>query len=148
MARLEIEHMDHGGAENGALKCTYADFVKYGVNPGAVAPAIRELESLGFVEVMERGCGGNSDERRPSVYRLTYLLAKGALGDASHEWRKVKTPKEAAALAQNARHGADPNKVERGQKQAVKNKNPPSVSMANPPSVSMAKRANSRHGNQ
>jgi hypothetical protein len=123
MHRLELEHMHQGGAENGALKCTYADFVRYGVNLAAVAPALRELEALRFVEVIERGCGGNSDQRHPSIYRLTYLLAKGARGDGSHEWRQIKTIEEAEALAKNARPGADPMKVERGRRQAARKHN-------------------------
>jgi hypothetical protein len=53
--RLEIELAHHGGKENGRLPVTYDDFVKYGIDRHAVAPAIREVTALGFAEVTVRG---------------------------------------------------------------------------------------------
>jgi hypothetical protein len=47
LARIEIEHAHHGGAENGKLPVTYDHFVEYGLHRHAVGPAIRELVSLG-----------------------------------------------------------------------------------------------------
>ena len=47
--RLELEHMDHGGAENGKLPVTYADLEKWGVRPDSIAGAIRALEALGLI---------------------------------------------------------------------------------------------------
>jgi hypothetical protein len=45
--RIELEHMAHGGAENGRLPVTYVDFKKWGVRPDSIAGAIRALEALG-----------------------------------------------------------------------------------------------------
>jgi hypothetical protein len=107
LARVEIEHAHHGGADNGHLPVTYEHFVEYGLDRKAVPPAIRELAALGFIEVTQRGCGGNADFRRPSHYRLTYRHAKGETGDGTHEWRKIETVKQAEERAQHARRNTD-----------------------------------------
>lgn len=43
--RLECEHMEHGGAENGRLPCTYADFSNYGIRPSSIHRGIMEAEA-------------------------------------------------------------------------------------------------------
>src|SRR5436190_14169667 len=53
--RLEIEHCNHGGKENGRLVCTYDDFAAYGIRRRSIASGIAELVALGFIEVTERG---------------------------------------------------------------------------------------------
>ena len=117
LARIEIEHAHHGGAENGALPVTYDHFVEYGVHRHSIAPAIRELGALGFIEVTRRGCAGNADCRQPSLYRLTYRNAKGEAGDGTHEWKRVATIQQAEALAMRARSDADVRAVANGRKQ-------------------------------
>ena len=42
--RVKIEHMHHGGTENGNLIVTHADFQAYGVRRQSIAAAIREAE--------------------------------------------------------------------------------------------------------
>jgi hypothetical protein len=49
--RICIELAHHGGNDNGRLPVTYGQFMEYGIDRHAIAPAIRELEALGFVEV-------------------------------------------------------------------------------------------------
>jgi hypothetical protein len=107
LARIEIEHGHHGGNENGNLPVTYDHFVEYGLHRHAIAPAIREAEALGFLQIMKKGCALNGRFRQPSLYRLTYLRAKGAEGDGTHEWRKIKTIEHAEALAKQARLAVD-----------------------------------------
>ena len=51
MHRIEIEHLAHGGAENGKLIVTYDQLVEWGVDRKAIAPAIRELTALGFLGI-------------------------------------------------------------------------------------------------
>ena len=75
LARIEIEHADHGGRENGKLPVTFDDFERFGIDRHAIGPAIRECVALGFLEVVERGRAGNAEFRKASVYRLTYLGA-------------------------------------------------------------------------
>jgi hypothetical protein len=99
--RLEIELANHGGADNGKLPTTYDDFERYGVHRHAIAPAMRELIALGFIEVTEKGRAGNAEWRKPNVFRLTYLPTD--YDGPSDEWKKIETDKQAAAFARNAR---------------------------------------------
>src|SRR5215207_11211757 len=71
--RLELEHMRHGGAENGSLPCTYADFERAGIRRASVALAIRQCVVLGYVQVTTQGYRGAQGFRQPSLYRLTYI---------------------------------------------------------------------------
>jgi hypothetical protein len=103
LSRIEVEFMHHAGTENGKLPVTFDQFVEYGIERGCIAPAIRELVALGFIEVTEHGVAGNADERRPNLFRLTFRNCEGVLSDGSHEWRRIKSLDEAKALANAAR---------------------------------------------
>ena len=100
LSRLEVEHAHHGGKDNGKLPCTFAHFEEYGVHRRSVAPAIRELVALGFVEVTRKGAAGNAEFRQPNLYRLTYRPAHNATGDGTHEYRKLGSLAEAEAAAE------------------------------------------------
>lgn len=126
MHRLEVEHMHHGGAENGRLLVTYSQFEEWGLAPNAISPAIRELVALGFIEITEKGCGGNENQRRATRYRLTYVNNKNrAL--PTNEWEKIKTIEDAERLAAEARTTKDARAIAIGRRglRALKNKNPP-----------------------
>lgn len=97
--RLEIELAHHGGCDNGDLPCTYDDFQRFGIDRHSVAPAIRRLVALGFVEVTERGVAGNREFRRPNRYRLTFRHTTAGPTD---EWRSIKTISEAVHRAKVA----------------------------------------------
>jgi hypothetical protein len=97
--RLEIELADHGGVDNGKLPVTYDDFVRYGIDRHAVAPAIREAAALGFIEITEVGRAGNAEFRRPNVFRLTYRHTKT---DPTDEWKRIGE-EQAAEIARTAR---------------------------------------------
>ncbi len=115
--RIEIEHMNHGGADNGRLPVTYRDFEASGVRRHSVASAIRELAALGFIEITRHGYGGAAETRTPSLYRLTYRPAYNAGpkdGDGTHEYLKITSNEQAECIAATARNGADPRNVERG----------------------------------
>jgi hypothetical protein len=108
LARIEVEHAHHGGADNGELPVTYDHLVEYGLHRHAIAPAIRELVALGFIEITAKGCAGNEGYRRPNFFRLTYRPAKTATtGDGTHEWRSIKNLEQAETLAQQARRQVD-----------------------------------------
>jgi hypothetical protein len=62
--RVEIEHAHHGGKDNGALPVTFDDFQRYGIHRHAVAPAIREVVALGFLEITQQGRAGNAAWRK------------------------------------------------------------------------------------
>jgi hypothetical protein len=104
MARLEIELAHHGGKpeENGKLPCTFEHFVEFGLHRHAIAPAIRELVALGFVEITQRGSAGNAGFRQPTLYRLTYRHW-GSHQETTDEWRRITTIQEAEAIAKQGR---------------------------------------------
>lgn len=89
--RLECEHASHGGFENGSLGCTYDDFQRFGVRRKSIAPALKELQSMGFVVVTRRGRGGNAGYRHMSRYRLTYLATRHEA--PTDEWRRYSSEK-------------------------------------------------------
>jgi|FEC22Drversion2_1045045.scaffolds.fasta_scaffold02218_5 hypothetical protein len=98
--RLELEHMRHGGADNGRLPCTHSDFARAGIRRASVALAIRQCVHLGFVKVSEVGGRSISKFRRPNLYRLTYVFGSGRSPDPTHDWRLIETEEQVqAALA-------------------------------------------------
>jgi hypothetical protein len=115
LSRIEIEHMHHGGKENGQLPVTYDHFEEYGVHRHAIAPALRELEALGFIEITEHGVAGNADHATPNKFRLTHIHAGRAT--ATQEWRRIKTIEEAEAIAKAARMPVEEPRKSRVQKQ-------------------------------
>jgi hypothetical protein len=109
LARIEIELAHHGGRDNGKLPVTFDDFVAYGVHRHMIAPAIRELVALGFIEITEQGHGGNAEFRTPSKYRITYRHLDRA--EPTHEWRRI-TEDDAAMIAKGARrHGSNSARI-------------------------------------
>jgi hypothetical protein len=129
--RIEIEHAHHGGADNGKLPITYADFEHFGLHPNAIAPSLRALVALGFIEVTRKGYGGAVEVRAPSLYRLTYRSAWNATRrdeDGTHEYSGIKTVEEAKAIARAARRGADPRNVKRARARQKNSKRHPQVS--------------------
>jgi hypothetical protein len=126
--RIEIEHAHHGGADNGKLPIPYADFERFGLHPNVIAPSLRALAALGFIEVMCKGYGGAAEVRAPSLYRLTYRPAWNATrhdGDGTHEYLTIKTVEDAAIIAKAARSGADPRNVERAKARQINSKRHP-----------------------
>jgi hypothetical protein len=107
LTRIEIEHMQHGGKENGNLTVTYDQFEDYGIHRHSIGPATRELEALGLIEITEHGRAGNREYRRPNKYRLTYCVAKGGMGHGTHEWRGITTVEQAKKAAASARRPAE-----------------------------------------
>jgi hypothetical protein len=100
--RIAIEHAHHGGNDNGKLPVTYEQFMEYGIDRHAIAPAIRELEALGFIEVTQHGRPSAGKYRWPNLFRLTYVYCdKSSM--PTHEWRKIKTLDEAELIARAAR---------------------------------------------
>jgi hypothetical protein len=91
--RIELEHLKHGGRDNGRLIVTYGDFIAYGISERRnVSHGLREVEALGLLEIKR---GSNGDIRAANLYRLTYLPAGNQA--ATSEWRRFKTIEEAKA---------------------------------------------------
>jgi len=58
--RLVIEHLNHGGQNNGKLPVTYQ-----------IKQALTDLTALGFIKITRPGRSGNADFRQPTLYELT-----------------------------------------------------------------------------
>jgi hypothetical protein len=101
LARIEIEHCNHRGKDNGQLPVTHQNFRRFGIDRDAVGPGLREVEALGFTEVTQHGLAGNAEFRRPNMFRLTYLETQGM--EPTNEWAAIATNEEADAIAATAR---------------------------------------------
>ena len=64
---LELEHLRHGGQENGLLAAPRQQLRAVGIHPRSISAAIEDGVKLGLVDV----CRGS--RRRPSLYTLTWL---------------------------------------------------------------------------
>jgi hypothetical protein len=115
MSRIEIELRHHAGRDNGKLPVTFEDFIKYGLDRHAIAPAIRELEALGFIRVTEHGRAGNAEHRSANKFYLTFANERDG-GEPSHDWRKVQTMEDAEQLARAARAAKNKSAARRGRR--------------------------------
>ena len=84
--RLLLEHINHGGLENGRLVCTYKDFQEYGLTRNKIRPAIEEADFLGLVKHQrgERIFAKN----QPNSYRITFYGTSEAR-DPTNEWKRM-----------------------------------------------------------
>jgi hypothetical protein len=115
ISRIEIELGHHAGNDNDKLPVTCKDFIEYGVDRAAVAPAIREAETLGFIRVTEHGRGGNREYRKPNLFGLTFAHGRDSRSKPpTHEWRNIKTTEEALQIARAARAAKNSFAVARG----------------------------------
>jgi hypothetical protein len=77
---LMLEHMSHGGRQNGFLVAPRRQLESFGIHEHFVSTAIAEAESVGLIDCI-RGKG-----RAPSRYTLTWLpRADGA--EPTDRWR-------------------------------------------------------------
>lgn len=104
LEHLEIEHMRHGGLENGRLIFTYDQCEQAGMRRASMPLAIRQAVALGFLDVTRAGYKTSAEFRVPTLYRLTYASGKikGARGSAAiqtptDEWKEVASAEEANA---------------------------------------------------
>jgi hypothetical protein len=97
--RIQLEHMAHGGLENGRLKVAWHDFRKYGISGPYILQAEEELIALGIVVRERRGrkCHGE-DHGDPAQWRLTYLPVSEPANTkpATNEWKRFGTSISAA----------------------------------------------------
>ena len=100
--RILIEHMVHGGGENGNLAVTYADFVAHGIRRNSILPAICETEALGLIE-RQAGLRARSQFKgSPQRFRIAWLPTSEGKA-ASSGWRAIRTLREATEIVTAAR---------------------------------------------
>ena len=99
--RLELEHMRHGGSQNGALVCTYDHCAEAGIRRASVALAIRQAVALGFLQITQAGYRTAAEFRAPNLFRLTYVYGRVRNPEPTDEWEAIETDEQATrALAQ------------------------------------------------
>ncbi|ESX50435.1 hypothetical protein NLY43_31400 [Mesorhizobium sp. C416B] len=113
--RLEIELGHHGGNDNGKLPTTFDQFEDYGIHRHAIAPAVREVVALGFVEITQEGRAGNAEWRRPNLFRLTYRHLDKA--EPTNDWRQIDTLEAAEMIARAARAASEKQNSSGGKRQ-------------------------------
>lgn len=105
--RLKIEHLKHGGKENGLLMVTYDDFEAWGVRAASIRSALDELVQSGLVKVTWRD-DRKGTRKRPNMYALTWLQwwkpAWDEDGEPAHERQpgRENWPSSAVLKKQNA----------------------------------------------
>jgi hypothetical protein len=71
---LMIEHLRHGGKENGQLKATHRQLIARSISARLIAPAIREACRSGLVRITRPG-----GRHLPTLYELTWLPSHPAV---------------------------------------------------------------------
>lgn len=106
--RLVIEHVHHGGVENGQLVVTHDQLREYGLTASSIREAIDECVAFGLIRVKHGGRWTGTN--RPNRYRLTWIgwidddgFAqyptndwKGVTADFIAAWRAERKAKRAA----------------------------------------------------
>lgn len=102
-----LEHMAHGGVENGSLPVTYDDLIAWGIRRNSVAPSIAEAVALGWV-TFQRGLPAHkAGQGHSQRFGLTWL-PEGSSTVADHRWRRISDLGSAKAVSEAARaEGAD-----------------------------------------
>jgi hypothetical protein len=101
--RIALEHLKHGGVENGLLPVTYQDFVRWGVRRNAIREAIVVAINLGWIDKTTTGeVPWRGDIRKPSTFALTWLPQHDG-APASNRWTRIKSGADARAAIKAAK---------------------------------------------
>lgn len=92
MDRVLIEHMNHGGSENGNLIVTHSDFADYGVTRRLITEAINEVEFLGLAKTKRGGRWHGTNHA--TKFRITWMCNRAGV-PATNDW-KGRTPEQIA----------------------------------------------------
>ncbi|NBN63827.1 hypothetical protein [Pannonibacter tanglangensis] len=97
LERLEIEHLRHGGQENGNLYVSYAQLQTSGLSRRTIRPAIDCGAALGLLRAEADPDFHGGDLRQPNRYALLYLPVKNAKFPTD-EWRNLSPQQVEQAL--------------------------------------------------
>jgi hypothetical protein len=101
--RITLEHIYHGGGQNGLLAVTYNDFRLYGVRGSSILPAIEEAIALGFIERTDPGRNAWGEFKgSPALYRIAWLPNRDG-APAPNLWKRFRTAEEARHAAERAK---------------------------------------------
>src|SRR5438067_2097010 len=95
--RVALEHLKHGGVDNGRLPVTYADFKRDGVRHNNVREAIQIATNLGWIERRDPGeVPWHGNVRAPGMFAVTWLPRHDG-APATNRWRHLATDQDARA---------------------------------------------------
>lgn len=100
--RVLIEHMAHGGAQNGALPVTYDDLESWGIRRNSIAPAIAEAVALGWLDHQRGRAAGGEAKGHAQLFRLTWMRTWDN-EPATNRWKRLGSVPEAQAVSAAAR---------------------------------------------
>src|SRR5262249_33744027 len=100
--RIEIEHMNHAGTENGKLPVTYNDFEAHGAQRKMIPFYIRVAVKLGFIDITEKGLPGAGDTRRATRYALTWIDRHDG-APRSNRWKAFEALEDARKAVDKVR---------------------------------------------
>ena len=106
MDRIELEHLKHGGKDNGKLPVTHRDFIHYGVRAATVRPAQQELIHKGFARITKKGRSGKNGIA--TEFRLTYIHADNR--PPTNDWKRynrISDETSAISVAKRRRLGSE-----------------------------------------
>lgn len=92
---LEIEHLAHGGQENGFLVAPFDQLQRFGIPRRLIKAAIQEAEALGLL-VVRRGKLIGQKRPKANRYRLTYFWTRTDIDgvrdvqEPSDEWKRYR----------------------------------------------------------
>lgn len=118
--RIQIEHGQHRGLENGRLKVTWNNFVKFGVGRRFIKRALGDLLAAGLIAIVQPGRRPRGQDRGdPTQYRLTYLpvAEPNDFFPPTNEWKNFKSEIVPARLPIRA-NARKTNGEVKGKKQA------------------------------
>lgn len=97
LERIEIEHLQHAGKQNGELIVTYTQLEQYGVSRKSISAMLTIGCGLGLIAISypEKWMG---DVRPPNLYRLCYVPTKDRSAPTD-EWRFLSLEKVKSVLA-------------------------------------------------
>jgi hypothetical protein len=100
--RIALEHLKHGGLDNGKLPVTYQDFAKCGVRKNSIREAQLVAIHLGFIDRTVGEVPWHGDIRQPSTFGLTWLPRCDGL-PPSNRWTQIKDNFDARAAIRRAK---------------------------------------------
>ncbi|GLQ78080.1 hypothetical protein GCM10007881_15960 [Mesorhizobium huakuii] len=115
LERLEIEHLRHGGQNNGQLYVSFGQFEAASISRRKIVSTQALGAELGLMETI-RSSEPVGDLRAPNAYRLTYVEAKGGVAPTD-EWKRIT--KDRAERLIDAYHNAERAEVKSRQARAA-----------------------------
>lgn len=100
--RVILEHMGHGGRENGALPVTYDDLTAWGIRRNSIPPSIAEAVALGLLDYQPGRAAHVAGKGHAQRFGITWLPTRDG-EPATNRWKRLCDLADAQAVAKAAR---------------------------------------------